>query len=85
MHELFQRAAKITELSLLTLIYRGIPPERASNVAFSDECVAAARATLEEHQHSISIITKSHVKGHPLEMYINWYTRLDLIGRNSAY
>ncbi|PLB51397.1 hypothetical protein P170DRAFT_400256 [Aspergillus steynii IBT 23096] len=72
LHELFQCAARINELSLLTLLYRGIPPDKSSDIAFCNECVDTARAALEEHQRSISIITSSHVKGHPLEMYINW-------------
>lgn len=58
---------------MLTLIYRGIPPEKPSASAFCQECIDAARETLKEQDRCVAVVTKAQKKTVLLEIYINWF------------
>lgn len=59
---------------MLTLIYRSITPGMPSTSAFCQECINAARDTLQEHDRCVAVIAKARGKTIFLEAYINWYT-----------
>ncbi|KAE8416742.1 hypothetical protein BDV36DRAFT_309892, partial [Aspergillus pseudocaelatus] len=71
-HEIARRSDRVIGLSMLTLIYRSISPEEPSTSAFCQECIAAARDTLHEHDQCVAVITKARGKTVFLEAYINW-------------
>ncbi|KAL4795271.1 hypothetical protein BDV19DRAFT_363428 [Aspergillus venezuelensis] len=71
-HEIARRADRIRSLSMLTLIYRSIPPQKSSTSAFSQDCIDAARATLQEQDRCVAAITRAHGRSVLLEAYINW-------------
>ncbi|EEY19815.1 fungal specific transcription factor domain-containing protein [Verticillium alfalfae VaMs.102] len=71
LHELFTRAFHVSYLSLLTLIYRGIPTDGAAgNVAFCDECIVTARQAMEEHGRCIRLLREQTDNVHAF--YISW-------------
>ncbi|PLB43733.1 hypothetical protein P170DRAFT_369279 [Aspergillus steynii IBT 23096] len=71
-HELILHADRVSTLSILTLIYRGIPPDRPSGAAFSSECITAAREALVEHEKCISTITTADIHPCFIEIYITY-------------
>ncbi|KAL4948436.1 hypothetical protein BDW69DRAFT_176437 [Aspergillus filifer] len=71
-HEIARRADRIRSLSMLTLIYRSIPPQKPSTSAFCQECIDAARATLQEQDRCVAAITRAQERTVLLEAYINW-------------
>ncbi|EYE90120.1 fungal specific transcription factor domain-containing protein [Aspergillus ruber CBS 135680] len=71
-HEIARRSDRVIGLSMLTLIYRSIAPEKPSMSAFCQECIDAARDTLQEHDRCVAVITKARGKTVFLEAYINW-------------
>ncbi|KAL4769339.1 hypothetical protein BDW60DRAFT_224874 [Aspergillus nidulans var. acristatus] len=73
-HEIARRSDRVIGLSMLTLIYRSIPPEKPSAFAsaFCQECIDAARETLAEHDRCVAAITRARGKTVFLETYINW-------------
>ncbi|CAM1503729.1 Fc.00g013200.m01.CDS01 [Cosmosporella sp. VM-42] len=71
-HEIARRSDRVIGLSMLTLIYRSIAPEKPSMSAFCQECIDAARDTLQEHDRCVAVITKARGKTVFLEGYINW-------------
>ncbi|KAL2831518.1 hypothetical protein BDW59DRAFT_182171 [Aspergillus cavernicola] len=71
-HEIARRSDRVIGLSMLTLIYRSITPEKPSTSAFCQECIDAARDTLQEHDRCVAVITKARGKTVCLEAYINW-------------
>ncbi|RAQ76499.1 C6 transcription factor [Aspergillus flavus] len=71
-HEIARRSDRVIGLSMLTLIYRSIPPEKPSMSAFCQECIDAARDTLREHDLCVALITRARGKTVFLEAYINW-------------
>ncbi|KAE8137517.1 hypothetical protein BDV38DRAFT_246946 [Aspergillus pseudotamarii] len=71
-HEIARRSDRVIGLSMLTLIYRSIPPEEPSTSAFCQECIDAARETLHEHDQCVAVITKARGKTVFLEAYLNW-------------
>lgn len=71
--ELLWRADRVTALSMLTLIYRSMPPEDASKSIFCIECLAAAKEALIEHEKCVSILTDKEFQPDLLELYVNWY------------
>ncbi|KAF4295987.1 hypothetical protein KXW28_003461 [Aspergillus fumigatus] len=71
-HEIARRSDRVVGLSLLTLIYRSIAPEKPSTSAFCQECIDAARETLQEHDQCVAVINKAQGKTVFLEAYINW-------------
>ncbi|KAE8340099.1 hypothetical protein BDV24DRAFT_152296 [Aspergillus arachidicola] len=72
LHEIIRRADRVCNLSLLSLIYRAIPPEKPSGTAFCDECIATAREALKEHEKCVALILSCPWDESFLEMYINW-------------
>ncbi|KAM0278526.1 hypothetical protein ACHAQH_005093 [Verticillium albo-atrum] len=71
LHELFTRAFHVSYLSLLTLIYRGIPTNgTAGNAAFCDECIVTARQAMEEHGRCIRLLREQ--TDNVLHFYISW-------------
>lgn len=72
-HEIARRSDRVIGLCMLTLIYRSIAPEKSSTSAFCQECIDAARDTLQEHDRCIAVITKARGKTVFLEAYINWF------------
>ncbi|KAE8408566.1 hypothetical protein BDV37DRAFT_279051 [Aspergillus pseudonomiae] len=71
-HEIAKRSDRVIGLSMLTLIYRSIAPGCPSMSAFCQECIDAARDTLQEHDRCVAVITKAREKTVFLEAYINW-------------
>ncbi|KAL4747256.1 hypothetical protein BDW72DRAFT_209715 [Aspergillus terricola var. indicus] len=73
-HEIARRSDLVIGLSMLTLIYRSIAPEKlsASASAFCQECIDAAREALAEHDRCVAAITRARGKTVFLETYINW-------------
>lgn len=48
--KIYLRSDEVNRLSIMTLIYRAIPPPAGSGSTFIPECVKTARAALESHQ-----------------------------------
>ncbi|KAL4995082.1 hypothetical protein BDV10DRAFT_175583 [Aspergillus recurvatus] len=73
-HEIARRSDRVIGLSMLTLVYRSIAPEKPSTSAsaFCQECIDAARETLAEHDRCVAAIIKARGKTVFLETYINW-------------
>ncbi|KAL4913703.1 hypothetical protein BDW62DRAFT_191921 [Aspergillus aurantiobrunneus] len=71
-HEIARRCDRVIGLSMLTLIYRSIAPEKPSTSAFCQECIDSARDTLQEHDRCVAVITRAQGKTVFLEAYINW-------------
>ncbi|KAL4935117.1 hypothetical protein BDV06DRAFT_135914 [Aspergillus oleicola] len=71
-HEIARRSDRILGLSMLTLIYRSIPPQQPSTSAFCQKCIDAARATLQEQDRCVATITRAQERTVLLEAYINW-------------
>ncbi|KAL4911224.1 fungal-specific transcription factor domain-containing protein [Aspergillus multicolor] len=71
-HEIARRSDRVISLSMLTLIYRSIISKKPSASAFCQECIDAARETLQEHDRCVAVITKARGKTILLETYINW-------------
>ncbi|CAG9950700.1 unnamed protein product, partial [Clonostachys rosea f. rosea IK726] len=69
--ELLWRADRVTALSMLTLIYRSIPPEDASKSVFCTECLSAAKEALIEHEKCVAILTDKEFQPDMLELYVN--------------
>ena len=65
------KANQVLLLSVLTLIYRAIPAAAGPQPDVSADCIAAARAALEEHQKCIEMIPSDNVS--ILIMHLNWY------------
>lgn len=72
-HELQRHMDRVTCLSLLTLIYRSIPSEGLSSSAFCEDCIAAAKATLTEHEKCMSTMAENQLQSSFLGIYVNWY------------
>lgn len=70
MAELLERANRVSHLATMTLIYRSIPANPYSHSAFSEECIATAHQTLEEHQRCLPVLRK--MDAHVVEMYLQW-------------
>ncbi|KAL7619854.1 hypothetical protein AAE478_010399 [Parahypoxylon ruwenzoriense] len=71
-YRLLQCTDRVCDLSLLTLIYRAIPPGELSNTAFCKECIIAAREALLEHKRCIALIADENMEDCLLEMYTDW-------------
>ncbi|RSL45701.1 hypothetical protein CEP54_014167 [Fusarium duplospermum] len=66
------RSDRICNLSLLTLVYRSLPPVECSNSSFSEECISSCREALEEHQQCMALIESAGSKGAFIELFIGW-------------
>ncbi|KAJ5355961.1 hypothetical protein N7517_010570 [Penicillium concentricum] len=62
---------EVLRLSMLTLIYRAMPPEPNSGTSSSLECITSARCALESHQAFIRDVGMRGTSLH-LSAYINW-------------
>ncbi|KAI9035274.1 fungal specific transcription factor domain-containing protein [Aspergillus affinis] len=71
-HEIARLSDRVIGLSMLTLIYRSIAPEKPSTSGFCHECIDTARETLREHDRCVAVITKAQGNTVFLEAYINW-------------
>lgn len=70
LHELLNRADKVSYLSIMTLIYRGIPASPRSGSAFCEECVEMAHQALDEHKSCIELMGR--LEGNIVELYVQW-------------
>jgi hypothetical protein len=72
-HEIARRSDSIIGLSMLTLVYRSIPPEKPSTSVFCQDCIDAARDALQEHGQCVTVIEQTQGKTVYLEAYVNWW------------
>ncbi|RTE83564.1 hypothetical protein BHE90_001940 [Fusarium euwallaceae] len=70
LHEVLVRTDRVVQLSLLCLIYKGVPAETGDATASREEYISTAREALDEHQTCMSII--ANMEDDFLETYINW-------------
>ncbi|KAF5005920.1 hypothetical protein FDECE_7678 [Fusarium decemcellulare] len=70
--QLIWRAERVTALSMLTLIYRSIPPEKPGGSVFCDDCIATAREAVMEHEKCVNFLTDEKFLSSYFELYINW-------------
>lgn len=72
MEALYIKSDEVSRLSVLTLIYRAIPPPADSPSTFITDCVETAREALECHHVCLTILKESNevVKC----SYMHWYT-----------
>ncbi|KAH7271718.1 fungal-specific transcription factor domain-containing protein [Fusarium solani] len=66
------RSERVTSLSMLTLIYRSIPPDKPGGSVFCDECIATARQAVKEHEKCVEIFTSTEKQSNYFLLYINW-------------
>lgn len=57
---LYIKCDDVSRLSILTLIYRAIPPPPGSRSTFIADCVETARSALEAHQKSMTMLKESN-------------------------
>ncbi|KAL6233937.1 hypothetical protein BDW75DRAFT_176375 [Aspergillus navahoensis] len=57
---LYIRCDEVCRLSVLTLIYRAIPPQVDTPGTFAKECIEAARSALQAHKSSMSLLTEAN-------------------------
>ncbi|KAM0424825.1 hypothetical protein ACHAPT_009881 [Fusarium lateritium] len=65
-------AERVAGLSMLTLIYRSIPPTEPGGSVFCKECIATAREAVKEHEKCVAFITSADLRANYLELYVNW-------------
>ena len=71
MQDFYIKSDKVSRYSVLTLIYRAIPPPPGSSSAFIPDCIESARAALEAHQ---VCMTKLKESNEVLKCsYMHWY------------
>ncbi|PLB51963.1 fungal-specific transcription factor domain protein [Aspergillus steynii IBT 23096] len=68
--ELYIRSDEVCRLSVLTLIYRAIPPPPDSPSTFIDECIETARTALERHQTCTAMFRE--VDEYLMRSYLHW-------------
>ncbi|KAJ5518090.1 hypothetical protein N7453_000512, partial [Penicillium expansum] len=69
--EFIAASDEVLRLSMLTLIYRAMPPDSSSRTTFGPECITSARCALESHQ---MIVRAFGMQESPLLLsaYVNW-------------
>ncbi|KGO44534.1 Transcription factor, fungi [Penicillium expansum] len=69
--EFIAASDEVLRLSMLTLIYRAMPPGSSSRTTFGPECITSARCALESHQ---TIVRAFGMQESPLLLsaYVNW-------------
>lgn len=73
MYSILRRLEIVHNMSLLTLIYRAMPAENPSEMVFSQECIAAARAALETHEACVSsLVDDQSLSPDIVETFISW-------------
>ncbi|KAL2261569.1 hypothetical protein VTK26DRAFT_3876 [Humicola hyalothermophila] len=60
----------VLRLSLVTLVHRAVPNPPGSPTTFTEECIRAARATLDRHQDCIAVLERNKVM--LFSSYMNW-------------
>lgn len=68
--ELYVRSDEVCRLSVLTLIYRAIPPPPDSPSTFIKECIETARLSLERHQTCTAMFRE--VDEYLMRSYLHW-------------
>lgn len=68
--DFFYISDHVLRLSLLTLVHRAAPRDPGSLTTFDSNCVAAAIATLQQHEECIAVIRKSTTPY--LATYVHW-------------
>lgn len=71
-HEIARRSDRVIGLSMLTLIYRSMAPEKPTRSAFCRECIDAARDTLQEHSRCVAVVTRAREKTMLLNACVSW-------------
>lgn len=61
---------KVLNRSILTLLYRAMPPPPGSNSTFTPECVDAARSALEKHEECMERLKPYDAQLRTL--YLHW-------------
>lgn len=69
---LMWRAERVTGLSMLTLIYRSIPPDKSGGSVFSKECIDTARDALREHEKCLTFLVERELHSSYFEVYMSW-------------
>ncbi|KAK7408266.1 hypothetical protein QQX98_009579 [Neonectria punicea] len=72
LNELLWRADRVTSLSMLTLIYRGIPPDKSASSVFCNDCITTARDALIEHEKCLAILSDRELQSDYFEFYVTW-------------
>ncbi|KPM39016.1 hypothetical protein AK830_g7558 [Neonectria ditissima] len=72
LNELLWRADRVTSLSMLTLIYRGIPPDKPGSSVFCNDCITTARDALIEHEKCLAILSDRELQSDYFEFYVTW-------------
>lgn len=67
---LYLKSDEVSRLSVMTLIYRAIPPPPNSPSTFIADCVDTARATLELNQECMASMTENEALKCS---YMHWY------------
>ncbi|CAG8000497.1 unnamed protein product [Penicillium nalgiovense] len=62
---------EVLRLSILTLIYRAMPPDPGSRTTFGPECITSARCALEAHKAIVRDFGM-HESSLLLSVYVNW-------------
>ncbi|KAM0283372.1 hypothetical protein ACHAQH_002495 [Verticillium albo-atrum] len=72
--ELNWRADRIAYLSMLTLVYRSLPPTEPFDSSFAADCISTARLALEEHEQCLKALTQTQtVKTSAyIDLFIDW-------------
>ena len=65
-------ADRITGFSLLTLIYRSLPPQDSSQSPLRVECVEMARKALEQHEKCLALLSPPSRRVEFLGLFVNW-------------
>lgn len=75
-HRLLWGADRITNYSMLTLIYRSLPPPDPSKSSFRVECVDTARKALEEHKKCLALLSPVPRQAEFLGLFVDWFVTL---------
>ncbi|KKK12214.1 hypothetical protein ARAM_002411 [Aspergillus rambellii] len=59
LENLYMKSDEVSRYSILTLIYRAIPPQEGSQGTFIDECVETARAALRAHESCMPLLKEA--------------------------
>lgn len=70
MTRFFNTADKVIRLAMLCTIHRAVPNPPGSATTFSNECIAAARATFHEHHACMDINNAANLD--LFATYMNW-------------
>ena len=82
MQDFYIKSDKVSRYSVLTLIYRAIPPPPGSSSAFIPDCIESARAALEAHQVCMNTLKESN---EVLKCsYMHWHVPPSLQNKNKT-